>query len=143
MSVSKILSIAALLITVSFSQLTLSQENEKQRIYELIADYGWYADSRDMKSYLGLFTADGAFVAPEMGLSLNSPKEMSDFLGPRWQNIAESGEQRRHIITGIRVTSITEKSATYRAILNLTANPSDGETKEKLKDVIKHDGTAI
>jgi hypothetical protein len=67
MSVSKILSIAALLITVSFSQLTLSQENEKQRIYELIADYGWYADSRDMKSYLGLLTADGAFVAPEMG----------------------------------------------------------------------------
>ena len=67
MSVAKILSIATLLIAVSFSQLTISQENDKQRIYELIADYGWYADSRDMKGYLGLFTADGAFVAPAMG----------------------------------------------------------------------------
>ena len=129
MSVSKLMSATALLIAVSFSQLAISQGNDKQRIYDLIADYGWYADSRDVQGYLGLFINDAVFASPKMGLSLSGRKEISDFIVPRWKKIGESGEQRRHIITGIRLTNLTERSGTYRAILNLSANPSEGETK--------------
>jgi len=129
MSVSKLLSATALLIAVSFSQLAISEGDDKQRIHDLIADYGWYADSRDVQGYLSLFTSDAVFVAPKLGLSLSGQQEISEFIGPRWKKIAESGEQRRHIITGIRLTNVSEKSGTYRAILNLSANPSEGETK--------------
>lgn len=129
MSVSQLLHATALLLAVSFSQSAISEHDDRQRIHELIADYGWYADSRDVQSYLGLFTPDAAFVAPKLGLSLNGQQEISAFIGPRWKKIAELGEQRRHIITGIRLTNVSEKSASYRAILNLAAKKSEGETK--------------
>ena len=89
MSVSKLLSATALLIAVSFSQLAISEGDDKQRIHDLIADYGWYADSRDVQGYLSLFTSDAVFVAPKLGLSLSGQQEISEFIGNATNNIAE------------------------------------------------------
>jgi ketosteroid isomerase-like protein len=126
---SKVFAATLILIASSFSNMALSQPDNVEQINRLIADYGWYADNRDIQEYSGLFIDDAVFESPKMGLSLRGRQQIVDFMTARWKKQEESGEQRRHIITGIAVTDVENETARYRAILTLTVKPKDGMPK--------------
>jgi hypothetical protein len=49
--------------------MALSQSASAEQISRLIADYGWYADNRDIQTYSGLFIDDAVFESPKIILT--------------------------------------------------------------------------
>jgi ketosteroid isomerase-like protein len=96
------------------------QSGDILQIQNLVADYGWYADARDVSGYAGLFIEQAVFCSPNTQLSLSGREAIIATIDPYWKKADETGEQRRHIISGVKVTEYDGESARYRAILNLS-----------------------
>ena len=110
-------------------------------VSNLIADYGFHADRRDTKTVSSLFTEDGQLVVPKVGADVTGRASIAAAFGQTWQQVAKSGQQRRHIISSVRLSNITEKSADFRAIMNVTGKPSNGSPQVYLTGFYR--GTAV
>lgn len=108
--------IAILLI----SPLAYSESTDIQEIRNLITDYGWHADNKDAESYSALFTKNARLQSIKLGFDLRDQQEILNFMKSRWDNKKAPPEQRRHNISGVKITELTEATAQYRAILTLT-----------------------
>jgi SnoaL-like domain len=93
---------------------------DRSAIEQLFADYGWPMDSREFGVLGGVFTEDAAFTISIAGGETYGPivgrQEIVDFCS---STIAEQTDQRRHVITNIRIGPETQDDATVTAILTL------------------------
>ena len=93
----------------------------------LLADYGFIADQRDAEAIRALFVTDGSLTIPAGGVSVTGQQAIADTFTQFWKPVAAAGQQRRHAITGIRITEITGETARFRAIMNVTGtSPTSG-----------------
>ena len=104
----------------------VSQASTYQAVSELIADYGFAADQRDTAAVSALFTEDGKLAVPSAKAEVQGRDGITALFGQAWKPVAASGQQRRHIITGLRLFDETADSARFRAIMNVAGKPSDG-----------------
>jgi SnoaL-like domain len=93
---------------------------DRSAIEQLFADYGWPMDSREFGVLGGVFTEDAAFTIAISGGDTYGPivgrQAIVDFCS---STIAEQTDQRRHVITNIRIGPETQDDATVTAILTL------------------------
>lgn len=99
---------------------------DKSAIADLIADYGFAADSRDAKAVALLFTEDARFEVPASRVNVSGRGAIAAAFDQGWQAIANVPLQRRHIITGLRVTGVEGRARQFRAIMNVTQTGPDG-----------------
>jgi len=78
----------------------------KSEIADLFADYGFAADQRDPDAVTALFTEDGALAIPAVGIEAQGPEAIAASFRKTWEPVAKAGQQRRHVITGLRITSM-------------------------------------
>jgi uncharacterized protein (TIGR02246 family) len=89
-------------------------------IDQLLADYAWFTDVRDVPGIAGLFLEDG-----EMGIEitggatvgpLKGREAIADFISTAMKDLTD---QRRHVVTNVRYESEAEAEATVTAFLTL------------------------
>ena len=94
-------------------------------VADLISDYGFLADARDTAAVASLFTDDAALEVPVAGISVRGQAAIEAVYAQIWTGLAGTGVQRRHIISGLRLTEVTPQSADFRAIMNVTERSSE------------------
>jgi hypothetical protein len=92
----------------------------------LFADYGFIADQRDAEAIKTLFVTEGSLAIPAAGVRVSGQQAIADTFTQVWKPVAAAGQQRRHIITGIRITEIAGETARFRAIMNVTGTSPTG-----------------
>ena len=103
---------------------------DRDAIEQLFADYGWPMDTREWPVLATVFTADASFVITiqgETAVDITGRDEIVEFCS---STVNAQTDQRRHVITNIRVTDGTETSASVYAILTLVV-VTDGELEVK------------
>lgn len=97
-----------------------------QAAENLLADYGFIADQRDADAIKALFVTEGSLAIPAARVRVSGQQAIADTFTQIWKPVAAAGQQRRHIISGIRITEITGDAARFRAIMNVTGTSPAG-----------------
>lgn len=98
----------------------------KSQVADLIADYGFAADRRDTAATSALFLDNGVLAIPAAGTEVQGQAAIAAAFGQVWQAVAKSGQQRRHIITGLRILETAPGKVRFRAIMNVAGTGPDG-----------------
>ena len=89
-------------------------------IFQLFSDYGWPMDSREFSVLEGVFTDDAEFTVSIAGGDTYGPyvgrKTILDFVSA---TVGAQNDQRRHVITNIRIGPESESDAKATATLTL------------------------
>jgi uncharacterized protein (TIGR02246 family) len=113
----------------------------KSEIADLFADYGFAADQRDPDAVTALFTEDGALAIPAVGIEAQGREAIAASFRKTWEPVAKAGQQRRHVITGLRITSMKGKDHSFRAIMTVAGKARDGAPQVYLNGY--YTGTAV
>jgi len=93
---------------------------DRQAIDQLFADYGWPMDSREWDGLGPTFTGDADFTIAITGGDTIGPitgrEAIVEFCS---STVERQTDQRRHVITNVRVGPQTDTEATVTAILTL------------------------
>lgn len=93
---------------------------DRQGITDLFSDYAWAMDARDFDLLAQVFHDDASFTIDIPGADSYGPFEpgsaVVDFISSTTQG---QTDQRRHVITNIRVDEETDSDATVTATLTL------------------------
>ena len=93
---------------------------DKSAINQLFADYGWPMDSREWEVLGPTFTEDAAFTIVITGGDTIGPITGRDAIVEFCSStVNEQQDQRRHVITNVRIGPETATTATATAILTL------------------------
>ena len=93
---------------------------DKSAIDQLFADYGWPMDSREFSVLGDVFTEDAEFTIVITGGDTIGPISGRDAIVEFCSStVGEQQDQRRHVITNVRIGPQTENDATVTAILTL------------------------
>jgi uncharacterized protein (TIGR02246 family) len=98
----------------------------KSEIADLFADYGFAADQRDADAVTALFTEDGVLAIPAVGIEAQGREAIAASFRKTWEPVAKAGQQRRHVITGLRITGMKGKEHSFRAIMTVAGTARDG-----------------
>jgi 3-phenylpropionate/cinnamic acid dioxygenase small subunit len=100
---------------------------DRQAIHDLLMDYAWAMDDRDFDLLADVFHKDASFTIDITGADSFGPFEpgsgVVEFISSTTQ---QQTDQRRHVITNIRVEEETDSDATVTS--TLTLNVVDGGT---------------
>jgi ketosteroid isomerase-like protein len=99
----------------------------RSQLHDLMADYGYTADQRDTGKIVTYFTADGVLSVPSVNAEVKGHQGISALFGQAWKQVSESGQQRRHIVSSLRILEETAYTAKFRAIMNVTGTPKSGQ----------------
>jgi uncharacterized protein (TIGR02246 family) len=103
---------------------------DRNAIQQLFADYGWPMDTREWPVLATVFTEDASFVitiAGDEAISVAGRHEIVEFCS---STVDAQTDQRRHVITNVRIASGTDTTADAYAILTLVV-VTDGELEVK------------
>ena len=103
---------------------------DRDSIEQLFADYGWPMDTREWPVLATVFTRDASFVITIQGeeaVSVTGCDEIVEFCS---STVNAQTDQRRHVITNVRITDATDTTANAYAILTLVV-VTDGELEVK------------
>ena len=93
---------------------------DRQAIHDLFMDYAWAMDARDFDLLADVFHEDASFTIDIAGADSVGPFEpgsgVVEFIRSTTQ---QQTDQRRHVITNIRVEEETGSDATVTATLTL------------------------
>lgn len=93
---------------------------DRDAIEQLFADYGWPMDSREWAVLSGVFTENAEFTITIAGGDTIGPivgrEAIVEFCS---STVNAQTDQRRHVITNVRVGPETDTDATVTAILSL------------------------
>jgi hypothetical protein len=93
---------------------------DRDSLEQLFAQYGWPMDSKEFPTLNEVFTKDSKFTVQIAGGDTYGPIEgreaIYDFVS---QTVGAQTDQRRHVITNMRVESSSGDSTTATAILSL------------------------
>ena len=93
---------------------------DRSAIDQLFADYGWPMDSREFSVLGDVFTKDAEFTIVITGGDTIGPISGRDAIVEFCSStVGEQQDQRRHVITNVRIGPQTENDATVTAILTL------------------------
>ena len=93
---------------------------DRSAIDQLFADYGWPMDSREFSVLGDVFTEDAEFTIVITGGDTIGPISGRDAIVEFCSStVGEQEDQRRHVITNVRIGPQTENDATVTAILTL------------------------
>jgi uncharacterized protein (TIGR02246 family) len=97
----------------------------KSEIADLFADYGFAADQRDPAAVAALFTEDGVLAIPVAGIEAQGREAIAASFRKTWEPVARVGQQRRHVITGLRITGMKGRDHDFRAIMTVAGTAPD------------------
>lgn len=104
---------------------------DRTAIEQLFADYGWPMDSREWQVLSTVFTEEAEFTISISGGDVIGPivgrEAIVDFCS---STVNAQTDQRRHVITNVRVGPETESEAAVTAILTLIV-VTDGRLEVK------------
>lgn len=87
---------------------------------KLFADYAWFTDLRDVDGIVSLYEKDGEMTIDISGGDTVGPffgqSSIKDFIGTAMQGLTD---QRRHVITNIRIVDAVEGDVAATAFLTL------------------------
>jgi uncharacterized protein (TIGR02246 family) len=92
---------------------------DRNAIEQLFADYGWPMDTREWPVLATVFTQDASFVITIQGeeaVSVTGCDAIVEFCS---STVNAQTDQRRHVITNVRITDATDTTASVYAILTL------------------------
>jgi 3-phenylpropionate/cinnamic acid dioxygenase small subunit len=93
---------------------------DRQAIDDLFADYAWAMDARNWDLLRAVFHEDASFTIPIAGADTVGPispgSEVVDFISSTTEG---QTDQRRHVITNVRVEEQTDSGAKATATLTL------------------------
>jgi hypothetical protein len=93
---------------------------DRDTLEQLFAQYGWPMDTKDFGNLNIVFTQDAKFTVQIAGGDTYGPIEgrqaVYDFVS---QTVGAQTDQRRHLITNIRIESETDAKTVATAILTL------------------------
>ena len=93
---------------------------DRDSLEQLFAQYGWPMDSKEFPTLNQVFTKDASFTVQIAGGDTYGPIEgreaIYDFVS---QTVGAQTDQRRHVITNMRLERSTDEGATATAILTL------------------------
>jgi hypothetical protein len=93
---------------------------DRDSLEQLFAQYGWPMDTKDFGNLNIVFTQDAKFTVQIAGGDTYGPIEgrqaIYDFVS---QTVGGQTDQRRHLITNMRVESATDEKTVATAILTL------------------------
>ena len=93
---------------------------DRSAIDQLFADYGWPMDSREFSVLGDTFSEDATFTIAITGGDTIGPIVGRDAIVEFCSStVSEQTDQRRHVITNVRVGAQTETEAEVTAILTL------------------------
>ena len=93
---------------------------DRSAIDQLFADYGWPMDSREFSVLGDTFTEDAEFTIVITGGETIGPISGRDAIVEFCSStVGEQTDQRRHVITNVRIGPQTDTSAEVTAILTL------------------------
>jgi len=98
----------------------------KSEIGDLFADYGFAADQRDPEAVSALFAEDGMLAIPVVNIEARGRDAIASSFRKTWEPVAAAGQQRRHVISGLRLTSGVGKERGFRAIMTVVGTARDG-----------------
>ena len=92
----------------------------RDQLEQLFAQYGWPMDTKDWTNLNTVFTADSKFTVQIAGGDTYGPIEgraaIYEFVS---QTVGAQTDQRRHVITNVRVESESDEKTVATAILTL------------------------
>ena len=109
---------------------------DRDAIEQLFADYGWPMDTREWPVLATVFTDDASFVITIQGaeaVSITGRDAIVEFCS---STVDAQTDQRRHVITNLRIVDGTETTADAFAILTLVV-VTDGELEVKSSGLYK------
>lgn len=93
---------------------------DRNAIEQLFADYGWPMDTQDWPILESVFTEDADFAITIPGMDrigpINGRDAIIEFCS---STVGDQDDQRRHVITNIRIINETDTTADVFAILSL------------------------
>jgi 3-phenylpropionate/cinnamic acid dioxygenase small subunit len=93
---------------------------DRQAIHDLFMDYAWAMDARDFDLLADVFHKDASFTIDITGADSFGPFEpgsgVVEFIS---STTKQQTDQRRHVITNLRVEEETDSDATVTATLTL------------------------
>lgn len=101
---------------------------DRERVWDLFAEYGYANDERDRELLVGLLAADASFALaiPSQDVALGpfeGAAAVEDFI---MGDLEAQNDQRRHVITNLRFANETATGADVRAYLTLVVTDDDG-----------------
>src|SRR4051794_8687747 len=91
-----------------------------ESLSQLFADYAWYTDVRDVQAIGALYEDDGEMTIDIAGGTTFGPysgrQTITDFIGSAMQDLTD---QRRHVITNLRIEDAGDDEVTATAFLTL------------------------
>jgi hypothetical protein len=104
---------------------------DRNAIEQLFSDYGWPMDSREWPVLSDTFTEDADFtIAITGGDTIGPIRGRAAIVEFCSSTVNEQTDQRRHVITNVRIGPQTDTDATVTAILTLIV-VADGELTVK------------
>jgi uncharacterized protein (TIGR02246 family) len=113
----------------------------KSEIADLFADYGFAADQRDADAVTTLFTEDGVLAISVVGIEVQGREAIAATFRKTWEPVSKAGQQRRHVISGLRITGMKSKEHSFRAIMTVAGTARDGTPQVYLNGY--YTGTAV
>jgi len=98
----------------------------KSEIADLFSDYGFAADERDPDEVSALFAEDGVLAIPAAGIEVKGRSAIAASFRKTWEPVAKAGQQRRHVITSLRITGQSGSARGFRAIMTVAGTARDG-----------------
>jgi uncharacterized protein (TIGR02246 family) len=93
---------------------------DRSAIEQLFADYGWPMDTREWDVLATVFTEDAEFTITIPGSDAIGPVNGRDAIVEFCSStVGDQIDQRRHVITNVRITNETDSAADVYAILTL------------------------
>lgn len=93
----------------------------------LFADYGFSADRRDERATAALFERDAQLSIPAYAVQAVGRDAIASTLRGIWKAVEQAGQQRRHMISGVRVIDGPHRSRLVRAVFSVTGTPREGK----------------
>lgn len=88
----------------------------------LMAEYTWAVDRRELQELAGLFTDTGALELPVIAGVFLGREAITEFFAGAWEPIAAAEEQRRHVISNVRVLEDSPHRIEFTAYMTIFAS---------------------
>ena len=91
----------------------------RSELQDFMTNYGWLIDQRDAKAVGQLFEQGGRLEIPAVDGTFTGPEEIADFFTGVWKPLDDAKEQRRHVITNLRVLQEDRDRASLRTYVTI------------------------
>jgi 3-phenylpropionate/cinnamic acid dioxygenase small subunit len=91
----------------------------RSEMEDLMARYAWLVDQREATALGRLFYDNGSLEIPAIESSFTGPVAIADFFTGTWKPLREAHEQRRHVITNLRILEEAGDRTSFTAYMSI------------------------